>query len=104
MPPNTCLRGVRSIQTRGVASRKITKICNRKGEAFPHIRRQSRERFIAMGEINVQLNDSAPVPVPSSTTVAEALKKLDRDQAKQALATRVNGREVDPAYPIPAPE
>src|SRR3989440_1048682 len=57
-----------------------------------------------MSEINVQLNDSAPVPVPSSTTVAEALKKLDRDLAKQALAARVNGREVDLAYPIPASE
>ncbi|HMH42834.1 MAG TPA: threonine--tRNA ligase [Pyrinomonadaceae bacterium] len=89
---------------RGVASRKITEICNWKGEAFPHIKRRSRERFIAMSEINVQLNDSAPVQVPSSTTVAEALKKLDRDLAKQALAARVNGREVDLASPIQAPE
>src|SRR5437763_14055038 len=57
-----------------------------------------------MSEINVQLNDSAPVPVPSSTTVAEALKKLDRDLAKQALAARVNGREVDLASQIQSPE
>ncbi|HXI74698.1 MAG TPA: threonine--tRNA ligase, partial [Pyrinomonadaceae bacterium] len=57
-----------------------------------------------MSEINVQLNDSAPVQVPSSTTVAEALKKLDRDLAKQALAARVNGREVDLASTIQAPE
>src|SRR2546423_15536299 len=57
-----------------------------------------------MSEINVQLNDSAPVSVPGSTTVAEALKKLDRDLAKQALAARVNGREVDLASPIQAPE
>src|SRR2546429_500096 len=57
-----------------------------------------------MSEINVQLNDSAPVQVPGSTTVAEALKKLDRDLAKQALAARVNGREVDLASTIPAPE
>src|SRR6266576_1438876 len=48
-----------------------------------------------MSEINVQLNDGAPVQVPGSTTVADALKKLDRDLAKQALAARVNGREVD---------
>src|SRR5258706_15408048 len=48
-----------------------------------------------MGEINVQLKDGAPVQVPGSTTVADALKKLDRDLAKQALAARVNGREVD---------
>ena len=57
-----------------------------------------------MSEINVQLNDGAAIPVPSSTTVAEALKKLDRDLAKQALAARVNGREVDLAFTIQAPE
>src|SRR5256714_3222226 len=48
-----------------------------------------------MSEINVQLNDGAPVSIPESTTVAEALKKLDRNLAKQALAAKVNGREVD---------
>jgi len=48
-----------------------------------------------MSEINVQLKDGAPVPVPDSATVAEALKKLDRDLAKQALAAKVGGREVD---------
>ena len=48
-----------------------------------------------MSEINVQLKDGAAVPMPASSTVAEALKKLDRDVAKQALAARVNGREVD---------
>src|SRR5256712_7169085 len=53
-----------------------------------------------MSEINVQLNDNAPVQVPSPTTVAEALKKFDRDLAKQALAARVNGREVDLAYTL----
>src|SRR5260370_42453609 len=87
---------------------------NRKGGAFPHIKRQSRKRLSyrvsvrlsllefqqAMSEINVQLNDGAPVQVPGSTTVAEALKKLDRDIAKQALAARVNGREVDLAYTL----
>src|SRR5437868_6349855 len=57
-----------------------------------------------MSEISVQLDDSAPVPVPGSTTVAEALKKLDRDLAKQALAARVNGREVDLASQIQSPE
>src|SRR5438309_9505020 len=55
---------------------------------------------LAMSEINVQLNDSRPVQVPSPTTVAEALKKLDRDLAKQALAARVNGREVDLAFTL----
>src|SRR5207249_2493167 len=57
-----------------------------------------------MSEINVKLNDGAPVQVPSSTTVAEALKKLNRELAKQALAARVNGREVDLAYSIEAQE
>jgi threonyl-tRNA synthetase len=33
-------------------------------------------------------------------TVAEALKRLDRDTAKQALAARVNGREVDLAFTL----
>src|SRR2546423_8005782 len=57
-----------------------------------------------MAEINVQLNGGPTVTIPESTTVAEALKKLDRDLAKQALAARVNGREVDLAYSIPAQE
>ena len=48
-----------------------------------------------MSDINVQLKDGAPVQVPSSATIAEALKKLDRDVAKQALAAKVEGREVD---------
>ena len=48
-----------------------------------------------MSEINVQLKDGVPVPVPDSATVAEALKKLDRDVAKQALAAKIGGREVD---------
>jgi threonyl-tRNA synthetase len=48
-----------------------------------------------MSEINVQLKNGEPVPVPDSATVAEALKKLDRDVAKQALAAKVDGREVD---------
>src|SRR5438132_12474647 len=57
-----------------------------------------------MSEINVQLKDGVAVQVPASSTVAEALKKLDRDVAKQALAARVNGREVDLAYSIEAQE
>src|SRR6185503_5792879 len=50
---------------------------------------------LAMSEINVQLKGGSPVPVPASATVAEALKKLDRDLAKQALAAKIGGREVD---------
>lgn len=53
-----------------------------------------------MSDINVQLKDGAPVSVPDSATVAEALKKLDRDLAKQALAAKIGGREVDLALPL----
>src|SRR5438067_10012541 len=53
-----------------------------------------------MSEINVQLNNGASAQIPAPVTVAEALKKLDRDLAKQALAARVNGQEVDLAYTI----
>jgi threonyl-tRNA synthetase len=53
-----------------------------------------------MSEINVQLKNGEPVPVPDSATVAEALKKLDRDVAKQALAAKVGDREVDLTAPL----
>ncbi|HEX8294365.1 MAG TPA: threonine--tRNA ligase, partial [Pyrinomonadaceae bacterium] len=48
-----------------------------------------------MGEINVQLGGGRSAQVPSGSTVAEAIKQLDRDAAKQALAAKVNGHEVD---------
>jgi threonyl-tRNA synthetase len=57
-----------------------------------------------MSEINVQLKDGAAQSLPVPVTVAEALKKLDRDVAKQALAARVNGREVDLAFTLNAQE
>ncbi len=41
--------------------------------------------------------------MPAPVTVGDALKKLDRDLAKQALAARVNGREVDLAYTLDVP-
>src|SRR6266851_3968063 len=47
-----------------------------------------------MSEINVQLKGGVAVQMPASATVAEALKKLDRDLAKQALAAKVRGFEV----------
>src|SRR6476469_1248071 len=53
-----------------------------------------------MSEINVQLKNGEPVPVPDSATVAEALKKLDRDLAKQALAAKIGDREVDLTAPL----
>ena len=55
-----------------------------------------------MSEIKVQLKDGVVVPVPGSATVAEALKKLDRDLAKQALAAKVRGHEVDLAAHLDA--
>jgi threonyl-tRNA synthetase len=58
----------------------------------------------AMSEINVQLKDGASTALSAPVTVAEALKRLDRDAAKQALAARVNGREVDLAFTLNAQE
>lgn len=55
-----------------------------------------------MSEINVQLNNGPATQLSAPVTVAEALKKLDRDAAKQALAARVNGREVDLAFTLDA--
>lgn len=55
-----------------------------------------------MSEINVQLKNGASAQLPGPVTVAEALKRLDRDTAKQALAARVNGREVDLAFTLNA--
>jgi threonyl-tRNA synthetase len=53
-----------------------------------------------MSEIKVQVNNGPAAEMSAPVTVAEALKKLDRDLAKQALAARVNGQEVDLAYTI----
>ncbi len=54
-----------------------------------------------MSELNVQLNGGPAAVLAGPITVGEALKQLDRDLAKQALAARVNGREVDLAYTLP---
>src|SRR3979409_1863238 len=53
-----------------------------------------------MSEINVQLGHGPATQMPAPLTVGEALKKLDREAAKQALAARVNGREVDLAFTL----
>ena len=53
-----------------------------------------------MSEINVQIKDGAQASLPAPVTVGEALKRLDRDAAKQALAARVNGREVDLGFTL----
>jgi len=55
----------------------------------------------SMSELNVQLNNGPAAVVAGPITVGEALKQLDRDLAKQALAARVDGREVDLAYTLP---
>jgi threonyl-tRNA synthetase len=53
-----------------------------------------------MSEINVQLGHGPATQIPAPVTVGDALKKLDREAAKQALAARVNGREVDLAFTL----
>jgi len=53
-----------------------------------------------MSEINVQLKNGGAAQLPGPVTVADALKRLDRDIAKQALAARVNGQEVDLAFTL----
>ena len=55
-----------------------------------------------MSDIHVQLSNGQSAQIPAPVTVGEALKKLDRDAAKQALAARVNGREVDLAFTLDA--
>jgi threonyl-tRNA synthetase len=55
-----------------------------------------------MSEINVQLGHGPATQIPAPVTVGDALKKLDREAAKQALAARVNGREVDLAFTLDA--
>ncbi|HEX8458620.1 MAG TPA: threonine--tRNA ligase [Pyrinomonadaceae bacterium] len=54
-----------------------------------------------MSEIQVQLKEGArAVQVPAGASVGEALKRLDRDAAKLALAAKVDGREVDLAFKL----
>src|SRR3954469_15010391 len=53
-----------------------------------------------MSEINVQIKDGAAATLSAPVTVGEALKRLDRDAAKQALAGRVNGRGGDLAHEL----
>src|SRR6266498_6121837 len=53
-----------------------------------------------MSDINVQIKGGPATQIPGPVTVGQALKKLDRDAAKQALAARVNGQEVDLAYTL----
>jgi len=55
-----------------------------------------------MSHINVQLSSGQSAQISAPVTVGEALKQLDRDAAKQALAARVNGREVDLAFTLDA--
>ena len=57
-----------------------------------------------MSEIDVQIDDGSHAQFAVPVTVGEVLKKLDRDAAKQALAARVNGLEVDLAFTIQAQE
>src|SRR6266542_3883504 len=54
----------------------------------------------SMSEISVKIKDGPSAQLATPITVAEALKHIDRDLAKQALAARVNGREVDLAFTL----
>src|SRR5260370_39722867 len=53
-----------------------------------------------MSDINVQIKDGPLRQMTAPFTVADALKQLDREAAKQALAARVNGRAVDLGFTI----
>ncbi len=55
-----------------------------------------------MSEVNIQLKGGASAQMPAPVTVADALKRLDREAAKRALTARVNGREVDLDHEITA--
>ena len=47
-----------------------------------------------MSEINVKLGENQRA-IPAPATVADAIKALDRDVLKKALAAKVDGQEVD---------
>src|ERR1051326_2585227 len=53
-----------------------------------------------MSEINVQLKGGQSALVAQGATIADALKAVDRDAAKRALAAKVNGREFDLTRPL----
>ncbi|MCA1592003.1 MAG: threonine--tRNA ligase [Acidobacteria bacterium] len=55
-----------------------------------------------MSEISVQIKGGQPAQVAAGLSVGEVLKQLDRDAAKQALAAKVNGQEVDLAFRLDA--
>lgn len=52
-----------------------------------------------MSEINVKIGENSR-SLPAPVSVAEALKSVDREAAKKALAARINGREVDLNYQL----
>lgn len=52
-----------------------------------------------MSEINVKIGENSR-SVSAPLSVAEALKSVDRDLSKKALAARVNGAEVDLNYQL----
>jgi threonyl-tRNA synthetase len=52
-----------------------------------------------MNEINVKIGENSR-SVSAPISVADALKSVDRESAKKALAARINGREVDLNYEL----
>ncbi len=56
-----------------------------------------------MSDVNAFLRDGeAAMALPAGVSVGDALRRLDRDLAKQALAAKVNGREVDLTHKLEA--
>src|SRR2546427_566481 len=55
-----------------------------------------------MTEVNVKVKGGEPIAVPGSYTVGDALKRLDREMAKNALAAKIRDEEVDHATPLSA--
>src|SRR5262249_54732721 len=62
---------------------------------------QGRE---AMHDISVRISGAAPERLRPGVTVGEALGRLAPDVAGEALAARVDGREVDLAFPLEPPD
>ena len=57
-----------------------------------------------MNAVDVHIRGVASGQIRAGSTVGEALEQLSADIGARALAALVNGREVDLATPLPAPE
>src|SRR5262245_48419315 len=57
-----------------------------------------------MNAVDVHIRGVVSGQIRAGSTVGEALEQLSADIGARALAALVNGREVDLATPLPAPE